>query len=60
MSEFGSEVGRLLSERGMSLHQAARLTHYDVSYLSKVVNGHKPGSAARPRPSMSCSVRTAR
>jgi hypothetical protein len=28
----------------MSLHQAARLTHYDVSYLSKVVNGHKPGS----------------
>ncbi len=28
----------------MSLHQAARLAHYDVSYLSKVVNGHKPGS----------------
>jgi len=44
MGEFGSEVARLLSERGMSLHQAARLAHYDVSYLSKVVNGHKPGS----------------
>jgi transcriptional regulator with XRE-family HTH domain len=44
VSEFGSEVRRLLAERGMSLHQAARLTHYDVSYLSKVVNGHKPGS----------------
>jgi transcriptional regulator with XRE-family HTH domain len=44
--KFGSEVARLLSERGMSLHQAARLTHYDVSYLSKVVNGHKPGSPA--------------
>ena len=28
----------------MSLHQAARLAHYDVSYLSKVVNGRKPGS----------------
>lgn len=28
----------------MSLHQAARLAHYDVSYLSKVINGHKPGS----------------
>src|SRR5580700_9877130 len=28
----------------MSLHQAARLTHYHVSYLSKVVNGRKPGS----------------
>jgi hypothetical protein len=44
VSEFGSEVRRLLAERGMSLHQAARLTHYDVSYLSKVVNGRKPGS----------------
>ena len=28
----------------MSLRQAARLAHYDVSYLSKVVNGHRPGS----------------
>ncbi len=28
----------------MSLHQAAKLAHYDVSYLSKVVNGRKPGS----------------
>lgn len=28
----------------MSLRQAARLTHYDVSYLSKIINGHKPGS----------------
>lgn len=28
----------------MSLRQAARLAHYDVSYLSKVVNGRKPGS----------------
>jgi transcriptional regulator with XRE-family HTH domain len=45
VTEFGSEVARLLSERGMSLRQAARLAHYDVSYLSKVVNGHKPGSA---------------
>jgi transcriptional regulator with XRE-family HTH domain len=44
VSEFGNEVRRLLAERGMSLHQAARVTHYDVSYLSKVVNGRKPGS----------------
>src|SRR5258708_28420049 len=44
VSEFGSEVKRLLAERGMSLRQAARLAHYDVSYLSKVVNGRKPGS----------------
>jgi transcriptional regulator with XRE-family HTH domain len=44
MSEFGREVARLLAERGMSLRQAARLTHYDVSYLSKVINGRKAGS----------------
>jgi transcriptional regulator with XRE-family HTH domain len=44
VSEFGSEVARLLAERRMSLRQAARLAHYDVSYLSKVINGHKPGS----------------
>jgi transcriptional regulator with XRE-family HTH domain len=44
VSEFGDEVARLLAERGMSLRQAARLAHYDVSYLSKVVNGRKPGS----------------
>ena len=28
----------------MSLRQAARLAHYDVSYLSRVVSGRKPGS----------------
>jgi transcriptional regulator with XRE-family HTH domain len=44
VNEFGSMVARLLSDRGMSLRQAARLAHYDVSYLSKVVNGRKPGS----------------
>jgi transcriptional regulator with XRE-family HTH domain len=44
VTEFGSEVARLLAQRGMSLHEAARRTHYDVSYLSKVVNGRKPGS----------------
>jgi transcriptional regulator with XRE-family HTH domain len=44
VTEFGSEVARLLDERGMSLRQAARLTHYDPSYLSKVISGLKPGS----------------
>ena len=44
MTEFGSEVARLLDERGMSLRQAARLAHYDPSYLSKVISGLKPGS----------------
>src|SRR5215469_1559171 len=45
VSDFGKEVARLLAERGMSLRQAARLTHYDVSYMSKVINGRKPGSS---------------
>jgi len=44
VSELGCAVKRLLSERGMSLRQAARLSHYDVSYLSKVISGRKPGS----------------
>jgi transcriptional regulator with XRE-family HTH domain len=44
VTQFGGEVARLLAEQGMSLRQAARLTHYDPSYLSKVVNGSKPGS----------------
>jgi hypothetical protein len=44
VTDFGRELARHLAERGVSLHQAARLTHYDVSYLSKVVNGRKPGS----------------
>jgi hypothetical protein len=26
------------------MRQAARLTHYDPSYLSKVISGHKRGS----------------
>jgi transcriptional regulator with XRE-family HTH domain len=46
VSEFGREVARLLAERGMSMRQAAKLTHYDFTYISKVVNGHKPGSVA--------------
>jgi hypothetical protein len=44
VTEFGCEVARLLSERGMSLRQAASLTHHDPSYLSKVISGTKPGS----------------
>jgi transcriptional regulator with XRE-family HTH domain len=44
VNEFGDEVRRLLSERGISLRQAARLAHYDPSYLSKVLSGTKPGS----------------
>jgi transcriptional regulator with XRE-family HTH domain len=44
VSEFGSEVKRLLGERGMSLRQAARLAHFDPSYLSRVINGRQPGS----------------
>ena len=45
MSEFGDEIRRLLVERGISLREAARQSHFDASYLSKVINGHKPGTA---------------
>jgi transcriptional regulator with XRE-family HTH domain len=44
MSDFGDELDRLRRARGISLHGLARLSHYDVGYLSKVVNGHKRGS----------------
>lgn len=44
MSDFGAELGRLLRDRGLSLHALARLSHYDVGYLSKVINGYKSGS----------------
>jgi transcriptional regulator with XRE-family HTH domain len=45
VSEFGSALKRLLDERGMSLRQAARLMHFDASYLSRVINGRQAGSA---------------
>jgi hypothetical protein len=44
MSDFGAELGRLHRERGLSLHELARQSHYDVGYLSKVIRGHKHGS----------------
>ncbi len=44
MSALGDELGRLLTERGLSLRELARRSHYDLGYLSKVVNGRKRGS----------------
>ncbi len=44
MSDFGEELGRLRAQRGLSLHELARQSHYDVGYLSKVSSGHKHGS----------------
>lgn len=44
MSEFGDELGRLRRARGLSLHELARRSHYDVGYLSKLANGHRTGS----------------
>jgi transcriptional regulator with XRE-family HTH domain len=44
MSDFGAELGRLRREHGLSLHELARRSHYDVGYLSKVIRGHKHGS----------------
>lgn len=44
MNDFGDELGRLRAERGLSLHELARRSHYDVGYLSKVTSGRKRGS----------------
>lgn len=44
MNDFGAELGRLRAQRGMSLHELARRSHYDVGYLSKVSSGRKRGS----------------
>jgi transcriptional regulator with XRE-family HTH domain len=35
-------IRQLMDERELSLRQVAKLVNYDASYLSKVMNGHKP------------------
>jgi len=50
MTDFGTELRRLLAEGGMSLNEAARRSNYDAGYLSKVASGRKratPAVAAR-------------
>ncbi len=50
MTDFGTELRRLLAERAMSLNEAARQSNYDPGYLSKVASGRKratPAVAAR-------------
>ena len=49
MSDLGIAVRRLLGERRLSLHELSRRSHWDVGYLSKVINGHKSGSYALVR-----------
>ena len=46
MTAFGEHLRRLMAERGMSLHRLAKVVNYDVGYLCKVRNGHKPPSPA--------------
>ena len=46
MTAFGDTVRALLAERGWSLGELARRSHYNKGYLSKVLNGIKPGSRA--------------
>jgi transcriptional regulator with XRE-family HTH domain len=45
VTDFSSEVRRLMAARGMSLRGLARAAHCDVSHLSRVLNGHKAVSA---------------
>jgi transcriptional regulator with XRE-family HTH domain len=46
MNDFGAAVRRILGERSMSQNQLAELSHWDAGYLSKVLNGRKPGTHA--------------
>jgi len=42
MADFPAVVRRFMQMRGISLRRLARTTHYDPSYLSKVLSGRKP------------------
>ncbi|AVV47096.1 DNA-binding protein [Streptomyces sp. P3] len=48
-SSFGVALRELRLERGLSLADLARITHYSKGYLSKIENGRKPvnGDVAR-------------
>jgi len=46
---FGEAVRRLRTERGISLRGLAKLAPLDVGYLSKIENGHRPGTLAAAR-----------
>ncbi len=41
---LGERLRELLAERGMSLGELSRRSHYDKGYLSKVMNGRKAAS----------------
>lgn len=50
MTSFGERTRALMAERGISLRELARRTHYDPGYLSKIANDRKtpsPSVAAR-------------
>ena len=42
MTDFGDELHRILTERGISLREAARSSGYSPGYLSNVASGRKP------------------
>lgn len=45
MIDFGTEVRAALKAQGKSLRGAARELHYDVAYLSRVINGKQAPSS---------------
>lgn len=45
MIDFGDQVKAALADKGLSLRGTAKELHYDVSYLSRVVNGKQEPSS---------------
>jgi transcriptional regulator with XRE-family HTH domain len=44
MTEFSAVLRRLMAERGMSLRELARRSHWNAGHLSKVANGRRRAS----------------
>ena len=51
MSEFGTELARLMAARGIGVRELARRAHYNAGHISNLRNGH-----ARPSPELAADL----
>jgi len=54
MSEFGTELARLMAARGIGVRELARRVHYNAGHISNLRNGR-----ARPSPELAADLDTA-